>query len=108
MAAPLPPKRASPTRRSVRQARHVNLCDTLQSTTMYNLELVKLRVLSAILERLQFRINTDWINIKLAAVAGLGARSVLVLFRLALYMGVGEFGAAFLKNVESHNGGKEG
>jgi SsrA-binding protein len=33
-------------------------------------------------------------------VAGLGARSALVLFRLALYMGVGEFGAAFLKNVE--------
>jgi hypothetical protein len=52
-------------------SRHVNLCDTLQSTTMHNLELVKIRILSAILERLQFRTNTDWINIKLAAVAGL-------------------------------------
>jgi SsrA-binding protein len=33
----------------------------------------------------------------LAAVAGPGARSALVLFRLALYMGGGEFGAAFLR-----------
>jgi hypothetical protein len=31
----------------------------------------------------------------LAAAAGPGARSALVLFRLALYMGDGEFGAAF-------------
>jgi len=33
----------------------------------------------------------------MAAVAGQSVRSALVLFRLALYMGVGEFGAAFTK-----------
>jgi hypothetical protein len=31
-------------------SRNVNLCDTLQSTTMYDLELVKLRIRPTILE----------------------------------------------------------
>jgi hypothetical protein len=47
---PYPPKKSLADAAKRTTSRNVNLCDTLQSTTMYDLELVKLRILSTILE----------------------------------------------------------